>query len=56
MRFFFIFSEAFICKELGVFVLHSVHQDASFELSKTSFGHYFIFSIVMTVLGMALPR
>ena len=26
--------------ELGFFALHSVHQDASFELSKTAFGFF----------------
>ena len=38
MMFFLIFSETVLCKGLGFFVLHSVRQDASFELSKTSFG------------------
>ena len=40
------FSETALCTELGFFALHSVHQDASFELSKTSFGHFFIFFII----------
>ena len=29
------FSETVLCRELICFVLHSVHQDASFELSKS---------------------
>ena len=37
---------AVVCKELGFFVSHSVPQDASFELSKTSFGQFFIFFII----------
>ena len=41
-----IFSVFVLCKELGSFALHSVHQDASFELSKTAFGQRFkIFTI-----------
>ena len=31
------------CEKLGFFSLHLVHQDASFELSKKKFGHFFIF-------------
>ena len=33
-RFFFNFSETVHCKKLRFFALHSVHQDAFFELSK----------------------
>ena len=36
LRFFLTFSETLLFKELGFFVLHSVHQDASFGLSKTA--------------------
>ena len=32
-----IFSKTIPCKELGFFALRSVHQDASFEPSKTVF-------------------
>ena len=34
LRFFLIFSETIFWTELRFFALHSVHQDASFELSK----------------------
>ena len=41
-----IFSETVIFKELGSFALRSVHQNASFELSKTAFRPFFkIFTI-----------
>ena len=36
-----IFSESVLGKELGFFALHSVHQDASFELSKMAFSQFF---------------
>ena len=45
-RLFLIFSETIPCQELGFFALRSVHQDASFELSKTAFGQFFIFFIL----------
>ena len=45
MRFFLIFSETLLCKELVFFALHSVQQDASFELLKTFFGIFLIFFI-----------
>ena len=45
MMFFLIFSETVLRKEMGIFALHSVQQDASFELSKTTFGNFFIFSL-----------
>ena len=35
------FSETILCKEMGFFALHSVHQDASFEQSKIVFGQFF---------------
>ena len=34
------------------FALHSVHQDASFELSKTVFGQFFKFFIIKGVGGV----
>ena len=34
MRFCLDFSETLLCEDLGFFALHSVQQDASFELSK----------------------
>ena len=40
-RFFLIFSETVHCEELGGFVLHSVHWDASFEPSEKAFGQFF---------------
>ena len=41
-----IFSESVHCKELGSLAMHSVHQGASFELSKTAFRQFFkIFTI-----------
>ena len=43
-RFFFILSETVLCKELGIFALRSVHQDASFELSESTF-FFVIFSV-----------
>ena len=46
MRVFLIFSETVLCTDPGFFGLHSVHQDASFDLSKTYFGHFFIFFII----------
>ena len=46
LRFFLIFSESVIFKELWSFVLRSWHQNASFELSKIVFGQFFkIFTI-----------
>ena len=33
--------ENILCKEPGFFAQHSVHQDTSFELSKTVFGELF---------------
>ena len=35
------FSKTILCKELWSFALHSVHQDAFFELSKTVFLQFF---------------
>jgi hypothetical protein len=40
-RFFLIFSETVLCRELRFFALHSVHQNPSFELSKSTFGQFF---------------
>ena len=41
-----IFSETGLFKELGSFALRLVHQNASFERSKTVFGQFFkIFTI-----------
>ena len=40
------FLETVLCKMLGFFALHSVQQDTSFELSKASFGQFFIFFIM----------
>ena len=41
-----IFSETGLFKELGSFALRLVHQNASFEQSKTVFGQFFkIFTI-----------
>ena len=41
-----IFSETVLFKALGSFALRSVHQTASFKLSKTAIEHLFkIFSI-----------
>ena len=41
-RFFLIFSETILCKQLGFFL----QQDHSFELSKTAFGQIFRFVII----------
>ena len=42
----FFFKEIVLFKELGCFALRSVHQNASFEVSKTAFGQFFkIFTI-----------
>ena len=38
LQFFFIYSGTVHGRELRSFALYSVHQDASFELSKTVFG------------------
>ena len=40
--FFLIFTETVLRKELMFFVLHSVNQDSSFELSKSTIGHFFM--------------
>ena len=40
---FLIFSKTVLCKELRYFVLHSVHQDAYFELSKSTIRQFFRF-------------
>ena len=45
-RLFLFFSESVLCKELRSFALHFVHQDASFELSKTAFGQIFKISTI----------
>ena len=39
--FFLIFSGTVPCRELGSFALYSVQQDASFELSKSTFRQFF---------------
>ena len=41
-----IISKAMLCGELGFFALHSVPQDASFELSKKGFRQFFRFFII----------
>ena len=38
---FFILQATILYKELGFFALRSVHQDTSFELSKTDFLTFF---------------
>ena len=38
--FFLIFTETVLRKELKFFALHSVNQDASFELSKSTIGQF----------------
>ena len=46
LRFFLIFSESIIFKELWYFAFRSWHQNGSFELSKIVFGQFFkIFTI-----------
>ena len=47
-----IFSETVLCRELGFFALRSVHQDASFELSKTVIGQFFKFVIIRRFRGV----
>ena len=47
LRFFLIFSETVLCRELGFLALRSVHQDASFELSKSTFLTILPFVIIM---------
>ena len=42
-RFLQIYSGTVHCRDLGSFALYSVHQDASFELSKSIFRQFFIF-------------
>ena len=42
----FFSSKTIPCKELGFFALHSVHQDASFELSNTTFEQFFRFFVI----------
>jgi len=42
-RFFLFFSEMVLCRELRFFALHSVHQNPSFELSKSTIRQFFIF-------------
>ena len=41
LRFFLIFSETILWTELRFFALHSVHHDASFELSKSTIKQFF---------------
>ena len=55
LRYYLIFAETILCKELGFFVLHSVHQDASFELSKTAFGQFFRFFIIRGSQNLRQP-
>ena len=43
LRFFLNFSEIILGKELRFLALHLVHQDASFELSKSTVGQFFRF-------------
>ena len=43
---FLIFSEPVVCRDLRFFVLHSVHQTPSFELSKSTIRELFRFSII----------
>ena len=43
LRFFLIFSETILWTELRFFALHSVHHDASFELSKSTIRRFFRF-------------
>ena len=38
-QFFLIFSEMVLCRELGFFAVHSLHQNASYELSKSTIWH-----------------
>ena len=45
------FSETVPYKKLGFSALNLVYQDASFELSKTYFGRFFIFFIIPSDLG-----
>ena len=45
-QFFLILSGMVHCRELGSFALHSVHQDASFELSKLRFKQFFKIFII----------
>ena len=51
-RFFLIFSETVLCRELGFFALHSVHQDASFKLSKSTFLTILPFFFKMVGVGV----
>ena len=51
-RFFLIFSETVLCRELRFFALHSVYQDASFELSKSIFLTILPFFIIMGGRGV----
>ena len=51
-QFFWIFSGTVHCRELGTFALHSGHQNASFELSKLTFRHFF--KILIIRLGQNL--
>ena len=42
----FFLQEPYFVKRWGSFALRSVHQNASFTLSKTGFGQFFIFFII----------
>ena len=42
-RFFLIFSEMVLCRELRFFALHSVQENPSFELSKSTIRQFFRF-------------
>ena len=40
---FLFFLVSVLCKELSFFALHSVHHNPSFELSKSTIQHFFVF-------------
>ena len=42
-QFFWIFPETVVCRDLRFFALHSVHQNPSFELSKSTIQQFFWF-------------
>ena len=55
-QFFIIYSGTVHGKELRSFALYSVHQDASFELSKTVFGEIQFFTIRGDPCDLVRPK
>ena len=53
--FFWIFPETVLYRELRFFALHSVHQNLSFEVSKSAIRQFFWFFIIRTSQKLMTP-